>query len=113
MKKEINVEIGSRIRQKREALGLTREQLSEQSDLSAQFLAEVELGKKGVSPLTIKKLCDVLHVSADYLIRNRELSSEFPAIIELLSNLDAEYIPLVEELLRTYTKTVDLKKAND
>lgn len=113
MKKEINVEIGARIRQKREALGLTREQLAEKADLSAQFLAEVELGNKGVSPLTIQKLCDALYVSADYLVRNRELSADFPAIIELLSSLDSEYIPLVEELLHTYAKTVEIKKFND
>ncbi|MEF9895939.1 MAG: helix-turn-helix domain-containing protein, partial [Clostridia bacterium] len=50
MKKEINVEIGARIRKKREALGLTREQLAEKADMSVTFLAEVELGSKGVSP---------------------------------------------------------------
>lgn len=113
MKKEVNASIGARIRKKREALGMTRERLAEKADLSAQFLAEVELGKKGVYSLTIKKLCDTLHVSADYLIRNRELSTEFPVIIELLSNLDSAYIPLVEELLRTYVKTVDFKKTEN
>lgn len=109
MKKEINMEIGSRIRERREALGLTREQLSEAADISTPFLADVELGRKGVSPLTIQKLCNALHVSADYLIRSRELKTDFPEIIELLSSLDAAYIPLVEELLRTYVKSIELK----
>lgn len=113
MKKEINIEIGGRIRTKREALGLTREQLAETADISAPFLADVELGRKGISPLTIQKLCDALHVSADYLVRSRELNTDFPEIIELLSGLDAAYIPLVEELLHTYVKTVDLKKISD
>ncbi len=113
MKKEINVEIGARIRQKREALGLTREQLAEKADMSVTFLAEVELGSKGVSPFTIRKLCDTMHVSADYLIRNRELTTDFPTIVELLSNLDSEYIPLVEELLQTYMKTVDFNKSKN
>lgn len=113
MKKDINIEVGARIRKKRELLGLTREQLAESANISAAFLADVELGRKGASTLTIKKLCDSLHVSADYLVRSRELSTEFPEIIELLSNLDSEYIPLVEELLRTYIKTIDMKKMKD
>lgn len=111
MKKEINVEIGSRIREQRESLGFTREQLAEAADISTAFLADVELGRKGISPLTIQKLCNALHVSADYLIRSKELKTDFPEIIELLSSLDAEYIPLVEELLRTYVKSVELKSS--
>ena len=81
MKKEINVEIGGRIRRQREALHMSREQLAEAADISTPFLADVELGRKGVSPLTIRKMCNALHVSADYLIRNKELSSDFPEII--------------------------------
>lgn len=113
MKKEINIEIGSRIREQREALGMTREQLAEAADISAPFLADVELGRKGISPLTIQKLCNALHVSADYLIRSKELNTDFPKIIELLSSLDAKYIPLVEELLRAYAKSIDLKSSNE
>ena len=113
MKKEINIEIGSRIREQREALSLTREQLAEAADISAPFLADVELGRKGISPLTIQKLCNALHVSADYLIRSKEMNTDFPEIIELLSSLDAIYIPLVEELLRTYVKSIDLKSPNE
>jgi transcriptional regulator with XRE-family HTH domain len=112
MKKEINVEIGGRIRRQREALHMSREQLAEAADISTPFLADVELGRKGVSPLTIRKMCNALHVSADYLIRNKELSSDFPEIIELLSSLEPRYLPLVEELLRVYIKAIDLKEGD-
>lgn len=110
MKKEINIEIGRRIRQRRESLGLTREALAEQSELSVPFLSEVELGRKGASALTIKKLCEAMHTSADYLICGREISTDFPEIIGILSTLDNEYIPLVEELLIAYAKSIKLKK---
>ena len=113
MKKQINIEIGGRIRKQREALGMTREQLAAAADLSFPFMGDIELGRKGISPLSIQKLCDALHISADYLVRNRELNTDFPTIVELLSDLDPEYIPLAEELLRTYVKTVTLKKSTD
>lgn len=57
-------------------------------------------------------MCNALHVSADYLIRNKELSSDFPEIIELLSSLEPRYLPLVEELLRVYIKAIDLKEGD-
>ena len=112
MKKEINIEIGDCIRQQRESLRLTREQLAELADLSAPFLADVELGRKGISPSSIQKLCDALHVSADYLIRSKQMHTDFSQIMELLSGLDAAYIPLVEDLVRTYIKSIHLKPSD-
>lgn len=113
MKKDINIEIGAKIRQKREALHLTREQLADCADLSSQFLAEIELGKKGISPSTIRKLCSALHISADYLILNREPVGDYPAIHDLLAELDDQYLPLVEDLLRTYVESIALSKHSD
>ena len=41
--------IGKRLRRQRENFGLTREKFSEKVDISPQFLAELENGKKGMS----------------------------------------------------------------
>lgn len=76
------------------------------------FLADVELGRKGISPLSIQKLCDARDVSADYPIRSKEIHRDFPQIVKLLSDLDAAYIPLVEDLLRTYVKSIHLKPSD-
>lgn len=67
-KKNINVEVGSRIQLAREAAGLTQEQLAEQLDLTTQFISIIERGVSGASLETIVKLCRVLNVSCDYLL---------------------------------------------
>ena len=36
------VEMGRRVRSRREAIGLSRENLAEQLDVSAQFIADIE-----------------------------------------------------------------------
>ena len=63
MKKQLYVEIGNRLREKRESVGYTREKLAELADLSSRFIANIELGDNGVSIETLKKLCELLGVS--------------------------------------------------
>ena len=50
MKKEINVEIGGRIRRQREALHMSREQLAEAADISTPFLADVSWAARASLP---------------------------------------------------------------
>lgn len=56
LKKDINIEIGERVRLRRQVLGLSREQLSEMLDISALFLGYIESGAKGMSLTTLRKL---------------------------------------------------------
>ena len=67
MKKNINLEIGERIRSSRLAVGLSREKLSELLGVSALFLGYIECGQRGMSITTLQKICKVLNVSADYI----------------------------------------------
>lgn len=64
----INGQIGLRLRELRESHGLTREQLAEQADISVQFLADIETGRKGMTVQTLRKLVLVLHCSSDELL---------------------------------------------
>lgn len=66
--KELNIQIGERCRQAREAAGYTQEALAEQIDVSTQFLSDAERGVTGMSISTIIKLCHTLSVSADFIL---------------------------------------------
>ena len=74
---EENKAIGLRIRTIREFQQLSREKLAEMSNISTQFLADIETGKKGMTVATLKKLCLALHVSADSLIFATEDNTNF------------------------------------
>ena len=43
------IQIGKRLRRHRENMNLTREEFAEKANISPQFLAEIENGKKGMS----------------------------------------------------------------
>ena len=109
MKKPLNTELGKRLRERREYLNITREKLCELVDISPQFLSEVERGVKGLSVDKFLALCEGLGLSADYALRGKEAPSDVSPIIEMLATLDQEYIPLAEDMLKTFFKTVAMK----
>ena len=109
MREELNKRIGKRVRTQREFLGITREGLCDYVNISPQFLSEIERGVKGVSAETLYKLCEGLGLSADYLLLGKENSADVSAISAALSTLDEKYIPLAEDLLKIFIKTIALK----
>ena len=109
MNNSFNQLIGARLREQREFLGLTRENVSNFVNISPQFLSEVERGKKGVSAEMLCRLCNGLGVSADYILTGKERSADTTRITALLTTLDKKYIPLAEEMLKTFFKTISLK----
>lgn len=100
-KGEFNRNIGSRIRQRREQLGMTREAMCELIDLSPQFLSELERGVRGVSARTVYKVCAGLGVSADYIVMGRESvsgNSRAAALADMIEALDDAQYKLMLEL---------------
>jgi len=105
----LNKQIGARVRAQREYLGITREGLCDYVNISPQFLSEIERGVKGVSAETLHKLCEGLGVSADFVLMGKKSVADVSMISRTLATLDEKYIPLAEELLKTFFKTVALK----
>ena len=107
MENSLYAEIGFRIRTKREELDLSREKLAECIDISPQFLAQIELGRRGMSMGTICKICSALSTSADYILLGREGRNEISEIQELISNLDPIYLPYAQDILKNFILAVN------
>ena len=71
-KKELNIQIGSRVKTARETMRYTQENLAERIDVSVQYISDLERGVVGASLPTIIKLCQVLHTSSDFLLMGKE-----------------------------------------
>ena len=101
--------IGRRVRRQREGLSLTRDQFAEQIDISPQFLAEIENGKKGMSAETLYKICEKANASTDYILMGRQSIGEVntPAV-ELLSKIPPQYSEIVEDILKSLLDTIEL-----
>lgn len=104
------IAVGDRISKLRKNLGLTQEKLAEQADISIQFLAQIERGKMTMKIGTLRKLCAVLSVSADYIINGTE---EYPSEVEvksLLAPLSENEREKAVKMLAAFTKILTEQK---
>ena len=110
-------EMGKRVRSRRESLGLSREKLSEYLDVSPQFIADIEYGNKGISIKRFYLLCQVLDVTADYLLAGNVYSNETDResmlvceeIMTLLQRCDTKQLKGIREIAETYADGVRMK----
>ncbi len=88
----------TRIRKAREDAGYTRERFAELLDVSVSYMAEVERGRTSISLKTLVKICDLLGLSADYVVFGTA-RTEDDLLLDKLRRLDPRYLPLVESIL--------------
>jgi transcriptional regulator with XRE-family HTH domain len=69
---ELIISFGAAVRQLRERLGWSQEQLAERADLNRSYVGEIERGQVIASLLTIQKLAGALGVLASDLISQSE-----------------------------------------
>lgn len=98
-----NVIMGKRIRTIRENQKLSREKLAEHSNISTQFLADIETGKKGMTVVTLKKICSALHISTDSIVYGTE-NSDNSVIAAMLSTIPKDKIEEVEQIVNMIIK---------
>jgi len=97
--------LGSRVRARREQVGLTRKALAANAGVSERYLAQLELGSGNASMLLLRKLARALTCSMHELIDRtfERTSMTSPLVQELigtLRHLDDGQLREVSELLR-------------
>lgn len=107
-KKEL-IEIGERIRAKRIALNLTREQFAELADISPGFYGQLEVGGSQMSIDTLLKISQSLHLDMEYILLGKECEDNSEALepmIELLNNCTERELKLAYKILKLYLMKV-------
>lgn len=87
-----------RIRKAREDLGYTREKFAEKLDVSVSYLAELERGKTGISVKMLIKVCNVLGLSADYVLFGTERQDD-ALRLDAIHRIDEKYLPLLDKVI--------------
>ena len=99
--KDLNTEIGNRIRLVREAQNKTRDQVAESADISSHFLFEIETGKKSMTAKTIINLSRALHVTTDYILLGHV--TPMSKIVNNLEGLPPDQLILAEQFIETFS----------
>lgn len=104
--KDINMEIGSRVKRLRMDRKLTREGFAKLSGYTSNFIQEVERGRSGLSSESIRAFATALGVSTDMILFG-ETSEEFGFVVEKLKSVPADKLPHV---LAIINEAVDCAK---
>lgn len=102
-------ELGKRVREARNAAGLTQEVLAEKADIGIMYLGEIERGVKMPSLKIFIKLIEALNISADYLLRNEVSSGKnfvYDEITQKLDGLTPRQRKGAVEILDAYLRTL-------
>lgn len=65
---------GDRLRTKRQALGMSQDEVAEKIERASKYYADIERGNCGMSIETLMALSDTLHMSLDYIIYGKTSS---------------------------------------
>jgi len=99
----INLSLGIRVRNRRNDLSITQQQLAEAVNVTPQHISLIEQGKGSPSMELLPKLAETLGVTTDFLLTGREgvITDVIPAIKadrKLTLNAKKALIAIIEEL---------------
>lgn len=112
---------GDRLRQKRNLLGYTQDEMAEKIGRATKYYADIERGSCGMSVETLMALSSVLDMSLDYIIYGKtagdteELkhSDEVTAIIELINASSPQKQKYALSLLKLFLNACTSQTSED
>lgn len=81
-------DIGKRIKQARQAKGLSQMELAEAVGISVSFLSNIEVGRQSMNIRTLIAISDILDVSTDWILRNDTRAATSVTAEEIAKELD-------------------------
>ena len=101
------LQIGQRIRNQREHLGYTREQLAEKLDITPKFCADIELGARGMSLQTLCNISKELNLSTDAILFGPQKELPPTALADLVALCPNDKQKYAEEIFRNFLLDLD------
>ena len=106
-KKQINIEIGERIKKAREKKNLTQENLAEVIDVSTQYISDLERGVVGASLSTIKAICITLEITSDSLLFGEiSKSANQSGLLRLCEDLTDGQLDAITSMIRIFVREI-------
>ena len=103
MEKQQLIEIGQRLRQRRQELGLTRDKMSELADIGSGYYGQLEVGTSQMSVDTLIKLSCSMHLPMEYILLGEGYEQGDPsAIVDMLQHCTPRELNLAEDVLKLF-----------
>ncbi len=83
--------------------------MAEQSELSVQFLADIETGRKNMTTNSLYKVAQALNLSSDFILFGEESKVSQTQLESKLASLSKKDRELAENILDNFLKAVKRK----
>ena len=103
-KKKINIQIGNKIKAARERAGLTQQEFGELVSLGTKNVSDIERGVAGITVSTLKRICEKLSISSDFILFGDNEKNDVAYLSEKLKRLTPEQFKIIETLLNQIFK---------
>lgn len=106
MIKEISYkDIGKRIKEGRNKIGITQEKLAEQIDVSPSYISEIERGSSICSLQVLVDIANVLHLNLDSLVNGINENNIDSSFTEILNDIPKKYHDLYITICKNIAKS--------
>ncbi|MBQ4649127.1 MAG: helix-turn-helix transcriptional regulator [Firmicutes bacterium] len=107
-------EMGRRIKERRVVLEISREKLGNRLGVTQQFIADIEYGKKGMSLQKLYAMCQILGVTADYILAGERLDENDEEdlmrarekVMDILCRCDADQLRGIGKIAQIYSEGI-------
>lgn len=105
--KDINYkDMGKRIKEGRNRIGITQEKLAEKIDVSPSYISEIERGTSICSLAVLVNIAEILELNLDYLvngINESNIDSSFSEILKDISKKEQKlYIDICKNVAKSF-----------
>ena len=108
MEKQQLIEIGQRLRQRRQELGLTREKMAELADIGTGYYGQLEVGTSQMSIDTLIRLSQSMHLPMEYILFGAgDGTDDASAVQDILSRCTPRELKLAEDVLKLFLMKAD------
>ena len=77
--------IGNRIRERREAIGMSQDELASETGTTKSTIHRIEAGTQEMRILTLKRMADALGCTQDYILSGEDLTLNLDPVIETIA----------------------------
>ena len=103
MEKQQLIEIGQRLRKRRQEFGLTREKMAELADIDPGYYGQLEVGTSQMSIDTLIKISQAMHLPMEYIIFGSGYEpGDSSGVTDLLSRCTPRELKLAEDILKLF-----------
>ena len=98
------IAIGERIKRRRIELGYTQQAIYEKLDVSQNHYSRIENGRVGMSFEILLQLCEILNLTADYILTGKAQLTDSCTFIDVYNRLSPKQKSYIEKHILLFSE---------